>query len=79
MLKWVGDTLREVPASNLYFKLNGDAHNRRKQYREILKKYPDAIKCSDKVCSKKMPNGLEATIEDANRPYTLVVVKLKGD
>jgi hypothetical protein len=62
------------------FTLNGDSHTRRKQYRDICRRYPDAdrIRRMSNHVTTKILDGMRCTVEDANRPQTRVIVIFKG-
>jgi hypothetical protein len=56
--------------------LSGSSRDRRKQYRALCRKYPDAqiSRCSH--LTPKIINGRRIHVEDANAPQTIITVKL---
>jgi hypothetical protein len=56
--------------------LNGSSRDRRKQYRALCRKYPDALikRCSH--LTPKIINGRRVHVEDANSPQTIISIKL---
>jgi len=66
------------PITGTFFvTLHGSAHDRRKQYRKIVKDYPGAVvkKESNHVTEQRI-NGVDCVIEDANCVYSRVRVIL---
>jgi hypothetical protein len=56
--------------------LSGSSRDRRKQYRALCRKYPDALikRCSHLTI--KTINGRRVHVEDANAPQTIITIKL---
>jgi hypothetical protein len=55
--------------------LNGNARNRRKQFRALVRKYPKASitrRAGNEYYSRKILNDVRVTVEDANSPQTVV-------
>ena len=65
--------------SHITFKLSGSAHDRRKQFKAIQRKYPDkkVSRCAPITLSDIY--GKRVEVEEANVPQTHVIVYLTED
>jgi hypothetical protein len=58
--------------------LNGSARDRRKQFRALARKYPGATitkQAGDSHYTRKNLNGTYVTVEDADSPQTVVLIR----
>lgn len=60
--------------------LSGNSKNRRKQLRKIRKEYQNHyIRLLSTFTQRKKIDGRWVTVEDANKPLTLVIIEEKND
>ena len=70
--------IRNLSNNKSYFQvcLSGSSRDRRKQFRALCRKYPDAeIKRNASIMAKTI-NGKLVHVEDANTPQTVITVHL---
>jgi hypothetical protein len=56
--------------------LSGSSRDRRKQYRALCRKYPDARITRSSYTTPKVINGRRVHVEDANSPQTIISIEL---
>lgn len=60
--------------------LSGNSRNRRKQLRKIRKEHKnDYIRLLSTFTQRKKIDGKWVTVEDANKPLTIVIIEEKND
>ena len=61
----------------IFFRLSGNAHDRRKRYREILKKYlyPAFLVKRSAVTVSKTLDGKRVSCEEGNKPQTVITIQ----